>query len=58
MPYTAKQNRFFRLCEHSPGKARGKCPSKADAKRMAHEGVKKAKRRKSVVPRKDRNGYY
>lgn len=46
MPYTAKQHRFFELCKHSPGKAYGKCPSKADATKMAHEGVKRAKRKK------------
>lgn len=46
MPYTAKAHRFFELCAHSPGKAHGKCPSKADATKMAHEGVKKSKRKK------------
>ena len=57
MPYTEKQHRFFELCKHNPGAARGKCPSKADAAKMAHEGVKK-KRKKRTVPRTDKNGYY
>lgn len=46
MPYSPKAHRFFELCAHSPGKAHGKCPSKADATKMAHEGVKKSKRNK------------
>ena len=57
MPYTEKQHRFFELCKHNPVAARGKCPSKADAAKMAHEGVKK-KRKKRTVPRADKNGYY
>lgn len=28
-----KQQRFMAMCEHNPGKARGKCPSK----KVAHE---------------------
>lgn len=29
MPYkSGKQRRFMKMCEHSPGKARSKCPPK------------------------------
>lgn len=49
MPYTPKAHRFFEMCSHTPGKARGKCPPKATAAKMAHEGVKKSKRKKTAL---------
>lgn len=57
MPYTAKAHRFFALCATHPEKARGKCPSRADAKKMMGEGVKRS-RKKRIVPRPDKAGYY
>lgn len=43
MPYTAKANRFFRLCSSAKGraKAHSKCPPMAQAKKMAQEGIKR-----------------
>jgi hypothetical protein len=32
-----RQRRFMQMCAHSPQKARGKCPSKADALRVLGE---------------------
>ncbi len=49
MPYTAKANRFFRMCEHNPGAAKGKCPPKATAKKLAHEGVKGKRKKKQGI---------
>jgi len=45
MPYTAKANRFFRLCSSSKGRAKAfkKCPPMAQAKKMANEGIKKGR---------------
>lgn len=42
MPYSKKANRFFRLCSSTSGrkKARGKCPPKKTAKKLAKHGVK------------------
>lgn len=53
MPYSQKAHNFFQLCAHNPEKAHGKCPSKADSRKMAAEGVKKRK-----FPKKDRRGFY
>lgn len=39
MPYTQKQMNYFATCEHNPGMAKGKCPSKADSHKMLHEGM-------------------
>jgi hypothetical protein len=43
MPWSAKQHSFFSMCANRKGrkKARSKCPSLKDAKRMMKEGVKK-----------------
>lgn len=35
---TPKARRFFAMCEHSPEKARGKCPSD---KKLVHEMAQK-----------------
>ena len=53
MPYTAKQNKFFRACEHNfkPNRPGTKCPPKDIAKRLAAEGVLKA-------PKKNSKGFY
>lgn len=41
MPYTAKQKAFFGLCSSPRGRARArsKCPSIGDAKKLAHEAA-------------------
>jgi len=31
-----KQRRFMKMCEHSPEKAKGKCPSMKVAKEFSH----------------------
>ncbi len=43
IPYTESAHNFFALCSSSKGrkKAKKKCPSLTDAKRMMKEGVKK-----------------
>lgn len=43
MPYTAKANRFFRLCSTAKGRAKAqqKCPPMNQAKKMASEGIKR-----------------
>jgi hypothetical protein len=43
---TQKQARFLRMCEHFPGAAKGKCPSKKVAKEFNHVAGSKKKRRK------------
>lgn len=41
MPSVSKaQQQFMAMCEHSPEKARGKCPSKAVAKEYASTKTK------------------
>ena len=32
-----KQQQFMAICAHSPGKARGKCPSKKVAQEFSHK---------------------
>lgn len=49
-----RQRKFMAICAHTPGKARGKCPSK----KVAREFSFKRKKRKSSMPRKDKHGYY
>lgn len=34
---SAKQQRFMAMCAHSPGKAKGRCPSKKVAKEFSHK---------------------
>lgn len=34
---TAKQQRFFGMCAHNPGKAKGKCPSHAVSEEFSHK---------------------
>lgn len=43
MPWTEKQNRWFRLCSTAKGRSKAvqKCPSIEQARKMAKEGVKK-----------------
>jgi len=41
MPYTRKAHNFFALCATNPKKAKHKCPSKKQAKKMMREGVRK-----------------
>ena len=43
------------MCAHSPGKARGKCPSKKVAREFSHKpagGYKKKRKKKRLSPRK------
>lgn len=47
MPYTAKQNKLFRAAEHNPKIARDAGIPQKTAKKLAHEGVKRAPVRKS-----------
>lgn len=45
-----KQQRFMAMCSHSPGKARGKCPSREVAREFSHKpagGYHKRKRKRS-----------
>ena len=49
-----KQQKFMALCSHSPGKARGKCPSKKVAREFAHKPSGGYRKR----PKSDRHGYY
>lgn len=51
MPYTPKAHRFFALCATHPEKAKGKCPSRKQSKKMMREGVNK-------TLKKDKRGYY
>lgn len=34
---TKKQQKFMGMCAHTPGKAKGKCPSPKVAKEFAHK---------------------
>jgi hypothetical protein len=34
---TAKQQKYMAICAHSPGKAKGKCPSRAVAEEFSHK---------------------
>lgn len=45
MPYTESQRHFFAICTHNRGKAKKKCPSKKDAKKLLDEAVSMPKRR-------------
>ena len=38
---TKKQERFMQMCAHSPQKARGKCPSRSDARKVLGFHAKK-----------------
>ena len=38
---TERQARFMRMCAHSPGKARGKCPPKKVAREFMHTKKKR-----------------
>lgn len=61
MPYTTAQKHFFGMCSSRKGraKARGKCPPMGQAKQLAHEAASMpTKRKKRIVPRPDRGGYY
>jgi hypothetical protein len=43
MPWTARAHAFFELCAgKGRAKAVKKCPPKGTAKKLAHEGIKKA----------------
>ncbi len=45
MPYASeKQARYFRMCRHSPGKAKGKCPARKVLKEF--EDAEQRKRKK------------
>ena len=46
MPYTAKQNKLFRAAEHNPAIAKKHGMTHSTAKKLAHEGVKKAPMKK------------
>jgi hypothetical protein len=43
MPWTKKQNKLWRAAEHNPKIAKKVGISRAKAKKMAHEGIKKGK---------------
>jgi len=45
MPYTAKQNALFRAAAHNPKIAESHGLSMAQANKMAHEGIKKKKKK-------------
>jgi hypothetical protein len=34
---SAKQQRFMGMCAHSPGKAKGQCPSQSVAEEFSHK---------------------
>jgi len=58
-----RQQRFMGMCAHSPGKANKKCPPQKVAEEFAHKppgGYQplKGKRKKRIVPRPDRHGFY
>jgi hypothetical protein len=38
------QRRFMEICIHGRGKAKGKCPSVKDAKKVLGQGEKKGKK--------------
>lgn len=45
MPYvSARQRRYMKGCEHSPGKMRGKCPPKSVLRKFAaHKGARRGR---------------
>ena len=45
MPYTAKQHRLFEAAAHDPKVAKKTGIKQKDAKKMAHEGVKKSEKK-------------
>lgn len=59
-----KQQQFMAICAHTPGKARGACPSHAVAQEFSHKpkgGYRKKKLgsgSKHLQPRKDARGFY
>lgn len=58
MPYTEKARRFFNLCKHNPGKAKGKCSSRKDSAKLADEANRLMKKKHFAMPRKNKAGYY
>lgn len=46
---TARQQKFMALCAHSPGKARGKCPSHKVAQEFSHKPAGGYRRHRSVA---------
>jgi len=57
MPAKSKaQQQFMAICAHTPGKARGKCPSRAVAEEFSHkpaQGYSAPKKRKKRDRRYD-----
>lgn len=49
MPYTLKQNKLFRAAEHNPAIAKSAGIPQPTAKKLAHEGVLKSKKKSKTI---------